>query len=80
MARRTRVVAGVLATAALGLAAATGAQAGPFTNTCTHGIAFNNSGHPSVVYVGSSNPAGVHRHHYLHVTGGAIDHYTTRTC
>lgn len=80
MRRRTHVVAGVLATAALGLTAATGAQAGPFTNTCTHGIAYNNSGHPRVEYVGASNPAGVHRHHYLHVTGGAIDHYTTRTC
>jgi hypothetical protein len=80
MARRPRVVAGVLVTAALGLAAAAGAQAGPFTHTCTHGIAVNNSGHPSVVYVGASNPAGVHRHHYLHVTGGATDHYTTRTC
>ena len=40
----------------------------------------NNSGHPCVEYVGASNPVGVHRHHYLHVTGGAIDHYTTRTC
>jgi len=80
MRRRTGVMAGVLATAALGLAAATGAQAGPFTNTCTHAAAFNNSGHPVVQYVGASNPAGVHLHHYLHVTGGAINHYTMNPC
>jgi hypothetical protein len=80
MRRRTHVVAGVLATAELGLAAATGAQAGPFTNTCTHGAAVNNSGHAVVRYVGASNPAGVHLHQYLHVTGGAIDHYTMKPC
>ena len=82
MRRRPVAVAAVLATAALGLAGAQSiAQAGAFTDTCTHGITVDSSGHPAVAYAGATMTAGgTHVHLYLHVTGTGVNHYTLRPC
>jgi hypothetical protein len=81
MGRTTRIVASTLAIAALGVAGAqSGAVANNITDTCTHGVANNSSGHRQVVYESSSNSAGQHIHRYKHDVDNWPDHHPERNC
>ena len=75
------IAAATLALAALGVA---GSQSGALdsqeTDTCTHGIAYNNSGHLRVEYLGARNTDGQHIHNYRHVTWTGINHQRERNC
>jgi hypothetical protein len=52
--RTVRIVASTLAVAALGVVGSqSGALASQATETCTHGIAYDNSSHKRVEYLGS---------------------------
>ena len=83
MHRSTRIVAGALATAALGVAGAQGgAVASQLTDTCTHTIAMPSSSHPNgVEFLTSWTINGVHTHSYRHHTATEIGNHTRqRTC
>ena len=79
MSRTTRIAAGALAAATLGLA---GAQASALAY-CGHGTAAPAAGHPlGVEYMGSTtSPLGVHLHKYRHKTGAVFaDHVVWKPC
>jgi hypothetical protein len=83
MQRTTRIVAGALATAALGVAGAQGgAVASQLTDTCTHTIAMPSSSHPNgVEFLTSFSVGGVHTHRYRHHTATEIgNHNRDRAC
>ena len=81
MGRTIRVLASALAVAGGGVAASqTGAIASQQTDTCTHGIAYDNSGHVRVEYLGARNTDGAHIHNYRHVTWTGINHQRERNC
>ena len=70
MKRTARIVASTLAIGALGIAGSqSAASANNVTNTCTHGVAANNSGHAWVAYLGYSSVGGAHVHKYRHYPG-----------
>ena len=79
--RSKRAVAGTFAAAVLGLAGVAGvAIASDNTDTCTHGVATNSSGHRQVVYESSRNSAGQHVHKYKHDVNNWPDHHPERNC
>jgi hypothetical protein len=81
MHRTTRIVASTLAIAALGVVGSqTGASATTETNTCSHGVVPNNSGHKWVAFISSRDVEDAHIHKYLHNTGLIGDHIRERNC
>ena len=78
MSRTTRIAAGALAAATLGLA---GTQTSALAY-CGHGTAAPAAGHPlGVEYLGATtSPQGVHLHKYRHKTGGIADHVVWKPC
>jgi hypothetical protein len=75
--RTVRIVASTLAVAALGVVGSqSGALASQATETCTHGIAYDNSSHKRVEYLGSRTTDGQHIHSYRHITWTGIGNHT----